>query len=201
MIGAWSRSGSTGEHLPRRSAAAGAPVLAVPRVRAGRSCSRSARYRATVLPPDHERHRIRAISNRQRTVDEPIPAPRGYIYDRNGRLLVKNVPTFAVKIRPADLPDDDARSRSSPASAALLRMDPAEINATIDGNPGSAFDLVRIAQDVDRQTAQLISEAGFELPGVDVAVEARRQYTDGAADVPAPRLHRPGLRRAASRSP
>ncbi|HEX7346216.1 MAG TPA: penicillin-binding transpeptidase domain-containing protein, partial [Candidatus Limnocylindrales bacterium] len=28
-------------------------------------------------------------------------------------------------------------------------------------------------------TAQLIAEAGFELPGVDVVVEARRQYTDG----------------------
>jgi penicillin-binding protein 2 len=120
-----------------------------------------------------------AISNRQRTVDEPIPAPRGYIYDRRGRLLVKNVPTFAVKIRPADLPDA-MRDQVVIRLAALLRMDPAEINATIDGNPGSAFDLVRVAQDVDRQTAQLISEAGFELPGVDVAVEARRQYTDGA---------------------
>ena len=120
-----------------------------------------------------------AISNRQRTVDEPIPAPRGYIYDRRGRLLVKNVPTFAVKIRPADLPDA-MRDQVVIRLSALLRMDPAEINATIDGNPGSAFDLVRIAQDVDRQTAQLISEAGFELPGVDVAVEARRQYTDGA---------------------
>ncbi len=120
-----------------------------------------------------------AISNRQRTVDEPIPAPRGYIYDRRGRLLVKNVPTFAVKIRPADLPDA-MRDQVVIRLAALLRMDPAEINATIDGNPGSAFDLVRIAQDVDRQTAQLISEAGFELPGVDVAVEARRQYTDGS---------------------
>ena len=91
---------------------------------------------------------------------------------------MKNVPTFAVKVRPADLPDemrDDVVNRLS----ALLRMDPSEINATIDGNPGSAFDLVRIAQDVDRRTAQLISEAGFELPGVDVVVEARRQYTDG----------------------
>ncbi|MFL5684910.1 MAG: penicillin-binding protein 2 [Chloroflexota bacterium] len=119
-----------------------------------------------------------AISNRQRTVDEPIPAPRGYIYDRNGRLLVKNVPTFAVKIRPADLPDA-RRDEVVARLAALLRMDPAEINGTIDGNPGSAFDLVRVAQDVDKRTAQLISEAGFELPGVDVAVEARRQYTDG----------------------
>ena len=119
-----------------------------------------------------------AISIRQRTVDEPIPAPRGYIYDRNGRLLVKNVPTFAVKIRPADLPDD-RRDEVVARLAALLRMDPAEINGTIDGNPGSAFDLVRVAQDVDKRTAQLISEAGFDLPGVDVAVEARRQYTDG----------------------
>ncbi len=119
-----------------------------------------------------------AISDRQRTVDEPIPAPRGYIYDRNGRLLVKNVPTYAVKIRPADLPDD-MRDQVVTRLAALLRKDPAEINATIDGNPGSAFDLVRIAQDVDKRTAQLISEAGFDLPGVDVAVEARRQYTDG----------------------
>ena len=119
-----------------------------------------------------------AISDRQRTVDEPIPAPRGYIYDRNGRLLVKNVPTYAVKIRPADLPDD-MRDQVVTRLAALLRKDPAEINATIDGNPGSAFDLVRIAQDVDKRTAQLISEAGFDLPGVDVAVEARRQYSDG----------------------
>ena len=63
--------------------------------------------------------------------------------------------------------------------AALLSMDPADINTAIDSNPGSTFDLVRVAQDVDRETAQLISEAGFELPGVEVTVEARRQYTDG----------------------
>lgn len=119
-----------------------------------------------------------AISNRQRTVDEAIPAPRGYMYDRNGRVLVTNVPTFAVKVRPADLPNsmrDDVVARL----AALIKMDPADINASIDGNPGSAFDLVRVAQDVDRATAQLISEASYELPGVEVVVEARREYTDG----------------------
>jgi penicillin-binding protein 2 len=100
------------------------------------------------------------------------------MYDRNGRLLVTNVPTFAVKVRPADLPNS-MRDRVVARLAALLSMDPADINATIDGNPGSTFDLVRIAQDVDRETAQLISEASFELPGVEVAVEARRKYTDG----------------------
>jgi penicillin-binding protein 2 len=119
-----------------------------------------------------------AISNRQRTVLEPIPATRGVIYDRNDRLLVTNVPTFAVKIRPADLPVP-MRDQVVARLAALLSMDPADINTAIDSNPGSTFDLVRVAQDVDRETAQLISEAGFELPGVEVTVEARRQYTDG----------------------
>jgi penicillin-binding protein 2 len=119
-----------------------------------------------------------ALSTANRTVLEPIPAPRGLIYDRSGRLLVTNVPTFSVKIRPADLPNSQ-RDGVVARLAALLRMDASEINGTIDGNPGSAFDLVRVAQDVDRATANLISEAGFQLPGVEVAVEARREYTDG----------------------
>jgi penicillin-binding protein 2 len=88
------------------------------------------------------------------------------------------VPTFVVKLRPSDLPLEQ-RPVVVDRLAALLRMPAADINATIDGNPGSTFDLVRIASDVDEQTARLISEAGFDLPGVEVVIEARRQYTDG----------------------
>ena len=117
-------------------------------------------------------------ATRNRTVLESIQSPRGLIYDRNGRPLVTNVPTFVVKLRPSDLPLDQ-RPVVVGRLAALLGMTAAEINATIDGNPGSNFDLVRIAGDVDEKTARLISEAGFDMPGVEVAVEARRQYTDG----------------------
>jgi penicillin-binding protein 2 len=119
-----------------------------------------------------------ALSAQQRAVLEPIPAPRGLIYDRKGRVLVTNVATFAVKVRPADLPNSQ-RDAVVTRLAALIGMDPADINAAIDGNPGSAFDLVRIAQDVDEATARLISEAGFQLPGVEVTVEARREYPKG----------------------
>ena len=68
-----------------------------------------------------------AISARQRTVLEPIPAPRGLIYDRNGRLLVDNVPTFVVKIRPADLPNSQ-RDTVVARLAALLSTDASEIH-------------------------------------------------------------------------
>jgi penicillin-binding protein 2 len=122
--------------------------------------------------------RFSTLSAQNRTVEEAIPAPRGLIYDRAGRALVTNVPTFAVKVRPADLPQEQ-RPEVVERLAALLDLDVAEINATIDSNPGSNFDLVRITGDVDEETAFLISEAGFELPGVEIAVEARRQYTYG----------------------
>jgi penicillin-binding protein 2 len=88
------------------------------------------------------------------------------------------VPTFVVKLRPADLPLDQ-RPVVVDRLAALLHMPVADINATIDGNPGSTFDLVRIASDVNEQTARLISEANDDLPGVEVVIEARRQYVDG----------------------
>ena len=122
--------------------------------------------------------RLATLATKNRIVLEPIQSPRGLIYDRNGRPLVTNVPTFVVKLRPSDLPLDQ-RPVVVDRLAALLGMSAAEINATIDGNPGSTFDLVRIAGDVDEKTARLISEAGFDMPGVEVAVEARRQYADG----------------------
>ncbi len=122
--------------------------------------------------------RYATLATRNRTVLEAVQSPRGLIYDRSGRALVTNVPTFAVKLRPADLPQDQ-RPEVVERLAALLGMDAAEINSTIDANPGSNFDLVRIAGDVDENTARLIAEAGFELPGVQIAVEARRQYTYG----------------------
>ena len=111
---------------------------------------------------------------------ESIPSPRGLIYDRNGRPLVTNVATFAVQT-PTGRPDGrPACRRSSPGSRRSSKIPTADINTTIDSNPGSNFDLVRIAGDVDRATRhELISESSGDLPGVEVAVESRRQYPEG----------------------
>ena len=120
-----------------------------------------------------------SLAEGNRTIVQAIPSSRGLIYDRSGAVLVTNVPTFAVKVRPADLPEvrrDEVVARLS----ALIGTPIPDINAAIDGNPGSRFDPVRVAQDVPKATANLIAEAGFELPGVEVVVEARREYAQGA---------------------
>jgi penicillin-binding protein 2 len=40
----------------------------------------------------------------QLTAERPISVARGLMYDRRGRLLVENVPTFVLRILPAELP-------------------------------------------------------------------------------------------------
>ncbi len=109
---------------------------------------------------------------------QAVPSSRGLIFDRAGRLLVTNVPSFSIKLRPSDLPfsqRDEVVTRLS----GLLGISVTDINKSIDSNPGSRFDLVRIASDVPEDTARLISEEHLNLPGVEVVVEAHRQYTDG----------------------
>ena len=50
-------------------------------------------------------HYLRAAQNNQlRTIR--VQAPRGPIVDRNGRLLVTNVPGISIRIWPTDLPKD-----------------------------------------------------------------------------------------------
>ena len=119
-----------------------------------------------------------ALAEANRTASEPIPSTRGVIYDRNEKLLVRNVPTWTVRIRPADLPYPQ-RDAVVARLAELLDMKPADINLRIESNVGSTFDLVRIKTDVPESTARIIAEEGLKLPGVKVAVESRRDYLYG----------------------
>jgi len=109
---------------------------------------------------------------------QPIASTRGVIYDRGGQVLVRNIPSFVVGIRPADLPLS-RRTEVAQRLSTLLGMDASAIVSAMDAGPGSRFDLVRIAKDVPRATADLISESRLDLPGVEVVVESRREYPDG----------------------
>ena len=117
-------------------------------------------------------------ATQNRSVLQAIPSTRGLVYDRAGRPLVVNEPSFAIKIRPANLPETK-RDVVVAQLSRLLAMDTADINAAIDGSPGSRFDLVRIAQGVPRDTANLIAEESADLPGVEVSVETQRRYVSG----------------------
>jgi len=118
------------------------------------------------------------LSAAQQTKTIPVKTSRGLIYDRKGRLVADNVPTFAVKIRPADLPADQ-RETVTQRLGQILDMPPQQIIETIDSTIGSDFDLVTIKPDVPTETARVVAQDHLDLPGVYVDVEARREYLYG----------------------
>jgi penicillin-binding protein 2 len=117
-----------------------------------------------------------------RTAEVPLRAPRGLIFDRAGRPVAVNVPSWTVKVRPADLPDGSAGrilrrvAEITDASVGILR-------SRLVAYSGSPFDLVPVQRGVSREAALLIGEEAEALPGIVVEVEPMRQYFDEAGNV------------------
>ena len=111
------------------------------------------------------------------TTERAIPVARGLIYDRKGRLLVENVPTFVLRVMPAELPLDD-RLEVADRISDLTGVKTRKIIERLDSHTGSQCELVRIT-DSDTRTARVIAEDPRLVPGVQVDLEARRNYTGG----------------------
>lgn len=112
------------------------------------------------------------------TTSRPIPVSRGLMYDRRGRLLVENVPTFVLRIVPAELPFE-IRPEVAERLSGLTDLPARRIIERLDAHIGSQFEPVRIA-DVETETARIITEDPESYPGVRIDLEARRNYPSGA---------------------
>ncbi|MEA3406505.1 MAG: penicillin-binding protein 2 [Chloroflexota bacterium] len=136
-----------------------------------------------------------ADRNRFRLV--PIDAPRGIMYDRFGRALVKNVPSFSVSIVPSELPEDKAQreavlervgelleipvhgKEAEGEDVGTSTLDTMSIEEMLETRTISPYAPVRIVSGIDRQAAFIIEEEHMELPGVIVSAEPLRHYTYG----------------------
>jgi penicillin-binding protein 2 len=108
----------------------------------------------------------------------PLRSPRGLIFDRAGRQLAINVPSYVVRLRPAELPFAE-RDAVTERLSALLEIPQSDIIQAIDRYASQSFELVRLASDVPSDVARIITEESDSLPGVQVSVEERREYEYG----------------------
>ncbi len=123
-------------------------------------------------------YRARAENNRLREL-QVLPT-RGLIYDRNHRLLVENVAKFSAVIVPADLPTKEEAAVFDRLES-VLGIPAQEIAQRVrerrqDGNP---YEPIVIKDELDRDTALILKELTSYLPGVDLKVDARRNYLSG----------------------
>jgi len=121
----------------------------------------------------------RSLSEENRVLRLPVDAERGMITDRNGYVLARNLPGFAVMVLPVDLPRGKQDALVAQLGAVLGR-DPAEITKIIDEqrirNP---YEPVKVsAKPVARDIALVLSERRELFPGVSVQAQSIRSYTD-----------------------
>src|SRR3954468_20417840 len=118
------------------------------------------------------------LAHDELSTTQPIDAARGLIYDRAGRPVAINVPSYVVRVRPGDLPFTE-RDQVVARLSSLLNVPSSDIIQSLDRYASQRFEYVRIAADVPEDVARLIDEESRDLPGVDVTVEERREYEYG----------------------
>jgi len=104
---------------------------------------------------------------------EPV---RGLIYDRRGRLIVDNRPSYTVTVTP-----NEFRYEIIPDLAMLLGLDEQVLRNRIDrARQWSRFAPSKINRDVDFEVIVHLEEFRDRYPGVGYVVEAKRHYTPRA---------------------
>lgn len=129
-----------------------------------------------------------------------IPSTRGIIYDRNGFILAKNIASYNVVITPALLPTDTGAVQAIYRQLSQLINVPASNGEITDesvrlfspcntdlgieqivviGDSNWPYNPVRIKCNVDEKTALVIKGHTADWPGVDIEIEAIRDYPTG----------------------
>ncbi|MGH2619788.1 MAG: hypothetical protein ACRDHG_04355, partial [Anaerolineales bacterium] len=139
-----------------------------------------------------EAYSRRADDNRFERIS--VPAARGVVYDANGSLLVRNLPSFNVYITPANLPDAKAEieaiylklseitgvpldQEGPPAAACVAGRGIRQL--VEEGLTNRPFDPWPIACDIDETTARVLRQQQIDMPGITIEAVPVRQYPTG----------------------
>jgi penicillin-binding protein 2 len=121
----------------------------------------------------------RDLAEQNRVLRLPVEAERGMIVDRNGKVLARNLPGFAVTVIPVDLPRAKQAALAQ-SLGVLIGREASDVSKAIDTqrvrNP---YEPVKISlRPVARDVALLLTERSEMFPGVRVEAESIRWYED-----------------------
>ena len=126
----------------------------------------------------------RSENNRLRRV--VVMAERGFIYDRNGEVLVRNRPSYQIALQAMHLPRKDSVRKI--VFDRLLNIKDKDGSRLFDSlSLDTAFQRtrwiknrpIRILEDASPEQVSIIEEHSSELPGVVTLIESRREYPYG----------------------
>lgn len=130
-------------------------------------------FRTQIL--GHGKYQLQSETNRLRPI--PLPAPRGVIYDRNGRVLAENVPGYTVSL----LPGPERNLRSTLARiASIANIDSLEIERVLQRARKAPYQPALVLGDAPFSVVSALEERRVAIPGLLIQAEPRRFYPDTA---------------------
>lgn len=116
-----------------------------------------------------------AEGNRYRT--HVLTPARGIVYDRNGEILVENVPAFVLTMTPGDLPEDvTERSAVLARVADLAGMQPTELDLLLTDSASNPYEAVPVKHGLSYEAALRLAIAVSSLPGFRLESSSTRSY-------------------------
>jgi penicillin-binding protein 2 len=126
-----------------------------------------------VVRGDH----YRELADNNRTRSEAVPAPRGLILDREGRLLAENAPSYNLTVDSSRSTDPE---RALAFAAGVLAEPVAELTALVgerSGRPGDQT--VLLAENLTLTEVAQIAAVELEFPEFGIEAGHRRLYRHG----------------------
>lgn len=141
-----------------------------------------------------------AQADENRTRNIWLQTQRGVIYDRNGIVLARNVPSYNVVITPALLPADPGAiqeiyrqlsalidvpvNKGGTDEETVKTFKPCESDLGIAqvvyiGDTNWPYDPVAVKCNVDQETAMIVQEKAADWPGVGIEIVPVREYPTG----------------------
>ncbi len=123
-----------------------------------------------------ERLLLLSINNRLRI--RPVEAPRGFILDRNGEIIVENRASFDLYVTPEDVPHTEDFTRRL---AEILQVSAEELRQRLSHRQALPSQPVLLRKGIDERTVVAIEEQKADLPGVSLRVRPVRAYPEAGS--------------------
>jgi penicillin-binding protein 2 len=116
------------------------------------------------------------IAENQRRRRLPIPAPRGVIFDREGRVIVDSRPTYNVILSREDVKDKPLSSLIQPLASGLA-IDADLLKERFD-QVTAAFESILVKQDATPNDIAWVEAHNLEFPELRVEQQPQRRYPE-----------------------
>ena len=131
-------------------------------------------FRTQIL--EHSKYQLQSETNRLRQI--PLPASRGLITDRNGKILAENLPGYTVSLLPAA--DEDSLRAALKRIASIVKLDSFGIERVLARYRRTPYLPVPVLPNATFEVVSALEERRLVFPGLLIQPEPKRFYPDSS---------------------